>query len=90
MSLSNPIIGEVRVRAVPVPMPDPHQTASGWPEISAHLMAVTPTAHWLEYADWWNPILRDPLQVSAGMAQSSDAPGSGIDWNEDAVGRYLA
>jgi mandelate racemase len=61
-----------------------------WPEISAHLMAVTPTAHWLEYADWWNPILRDPLQVSAGMAQSSDAPGSGIDWNEDAVGRFLA
>ena len=35
-----------------------------WPEISAHLLAVTPTAHWLEYADWWNPILRDPLQVS--------------------------
>ena len=28
-----------------------------WPEISAQLLCVTPTAHWLEYADWWNPIL---------------------------------
>ena len=25
-----------------------------WPEISAQLLSVTPTAHWLEYADWWN------------------------------------
>ena len=32
-----------------------------WPEISAQLLCVTPTAHWLEYADWWNPILSDPL-----------------------------
>ena len=29
-----------------------------WPEISAQLLSVTPTAHWLEYADWWNPILQ--------------------------------
>ncbi len=61
-----------------------------WPEISAHLMAVTPTAHWLEYADWWNPILNDPLQVSDGLARSTDAAGCGIEWNEDAVGRFLA
>ncbi len=61
-----------------------------WPEISAHLLAVTPTAHWLEYADWWNPILRDPLQVSDGMAKPGGAAGCGIEWNEDAVGRFLA
>ena len=29
MSLSNATIRDVRVRAVRVPMPDPHQTASG-------------------------------------------------------------
>ena len=23
-----------------------------YPEISAHLLAVTPTRHWLEYVDW--------------------------------------
>ena len=61
-----------------------------WPEMSAHLLAVTPTAHWLEYADWWNPILREPLQVVNGMAQPSAAVGCGIEWDETAVGRFLA
>jgi len=61
-----------------------------WPELSAHMLAVTPTAHWLEYADWWNPILRQPLQVTAGMAEPGSGVGSGIEWNEDAVGRFLA
>ena len=23
-----------------------------WPEVSAQLLCATPTAHWLEYADW--------------------------------------
>src|SRR5262249_26495778 len=27
-----------------------------YPEVSAHLLAVTPTAHWLEYVDWANVI----------------------------------
>jgi L-alanine-DL-glutamate epimerase-like enolase superfamily enzyme len=27
-----------------------------FPEISAHLLAVTPTCHWLEYIDWASPI----------------------------------
>ena len=34
-------------------------------EASAHMLAVTPTAHWLEYADWWNPIMREPLKFVA-------------------------
>jgi len=61
-----------------------------WPEISAHLLAASPTAHWLEYADWWNPILREPLQLSGGMTRLTGSPGCGIDWEEDAVGRFLA
>jgi mandelate racemase len=61
-----------------------------WPEISARLLCCTPTAHWLEYSDWWNPILADPLSVENGMAIVSDAIGSGVDWNEDAVGRFAA
>ncbi len=39
-----------------------------WPEISARLLCCTPTAHWLEYADWWNPILAEPLHIEKGMA----------------------
>ena len=61
-----------------------------WPEISARLLCCTPTAHWLEYADWWNPILVEPLRVEKGMAIVGDAIGTGVDWNEDAVRRYAA
>lgn len=60
-----------------------------WPELSAHLLACTPTAHWLEYADWWNPILTEPLQLQSGFAVANTTPGSGMDWNEEAVGRFL-
>ena len=38
-----------------------------WPEISAQLLCCTPTAHWLEYTDWWNPVLAEPLRVEGGM-----------------------
>jgi mandelate racemase len=61
-----------------------------WPEISAQLLCVSPTAHWLEYADWWNPILAEPLEIKNGMTQVDGASGSGVAWNEDAVGRYAA
>ncbi len=61
-----------------------------WPEISARLLCCTPTAHWLEYADWWNPILADPLIVENGTAVVGDAIGTGVDWNEDAVRHFAA
>jgi mandelate racemase len=61
-----------------------------FPEISAHLLAATPTCHWLEYVDWADPILNEPLQITDGMATANGSPGTGISWNEDAVGRYLA
>jgi mandelate racemase len=61
-----------------------------WPELSARLLCCTPTAHWLEYADWWAPILAGPLRVANGMAVVDDAVGSGVEWNEDAVRRFAA
>ena len=61
-----------------------------WPELSARLLCCTPTAHWLEYADWWNPIVAEPLFVDNGIAIPSNAVGSGLDWNEDAVERFAA
>jgi len=61
-----------------------------FPEISAHLLAVTPTCHWLEYMDWANPILREPFEVKNGNVIIPDRPGAGIAWNEDAVQRYAA
>jgi mandelate racemase len=38
-----------------------------WPEISAQLLCASPTAHYLEYADWWNPILAEPLRIENGL-----------------------
>jgi mandelate racemase len=56
-----------------------------WPEISAQLLSVTPTAHWLEYADWWNAIIRDPLVVREGMTDLAGVSGTGVEWNESAI-----
>ena len=61
-----------------------------FPEFSVHLLGVTPTCHWLEYMDWANPVLRQPLTVKDGVAQIPDRPGSGIEWDEEAVARYSA
>ena len=61
-----------------------------YPEVSVHLLAVTPTAHWLEYVDWAEAFVRAPLDISAGRAGVPAAPGTGVTWDEDAVGRYAA
>jgi mandelate racemase len=59
-----------------------------YPEVSAHLLTVTPTAHWLEYVDWANVILEEPLRIVDGSAVLSSRPGNGLTWNQDAVRRY--
>lgn len=60
-----------------------------WPEISSQLLCATPTAHWLEYADWWNPIIAEPLRIEDGYAHTDGVLGSGVEWNESAVAKYL-
>ncbi|WP_246791844.1 enolase C-terminal domain-like protein [Burkholderia perseverans] len=57
-------------------------------EISAHLMAVTPTAHWLQYYDYADLVLREPMRIVDGNAIPNETPGNGIDWNPEAVARY--
>lgn len=61
-----------------------------FPEVSSHLMRVTPGAHWLEYVDWATPFLAEPLQVQDGYAQVTTSPGTGIEWDEDAVLKLAA
>jgi mandelate racemase len=60
-----------------------------WPEISAQLLCVTPTAHWLEYVDWWNLIMSEPLQIQNGMANVAGSTGTGVAWDERAVEQFL-
>jgi mandelate racemase len=59
-----------------------------FPEVSAHLLAASPTAHWLEYVDWADAILEEPLKLRDGALTASTTPGSGISWNDEAVRRY--
>ena len=59
-----------------------------FPEISAHLLAVTPTCHWLEHVDWADAILAEPARVEDGHVVIAPRPGSGIAWDETAVKRY--
>jgi mandelate racemase len=61
-----------------------------FPEVSAHLLAVTPTCHWLEYVDWAAPILAEPLVVKDGHAIVAERPGIGLTWDEAAVAKYAA
>jgi len=60
-----------------------------FPEASCHLLAATPTCHWLEYVDWADAVLKDPLQVKDGFARVADRPGTGIAWDEKAVKKHL-
>lgn len=59
-----------------------------FPEVSAHLLAATPTCHFLEYVDWANVLLQEPLRIVDGHAIVPDRPGNGMIWNADAVARY--
>jgi mandelate racemase len=59
-----------------------------YPEISAHLLAATPTCHFLEYVDWADRIVQEPLQIVDGCAVAPSRPGNGLSWNEKAVERY--
>jgi mandelate racemase len=59
-----------------------------YPEVSAHLMRVTETAHWLEWQDWVDPILAQPYRLERGTLTIPDRPGCGIEWNEEAVRKY--
>src|SRR4029077_3655493 len=57
-------------------------------EASAHMLAVTPTVHWLEVMDFAGAILADPIRVTNGML-TARGPGLGIEWNEAEVSKYL-
>jgi mandelate racemase len=61
-----------------------------YPEVAAHVMRVSETAHWLEWQDWANPILQQPYEVKDGNLHIPDVPGVGLEWDEKAVAAHLA
>ncbi len=56
-----------------------------YPEVAAHVMRVTETAHWLEWQDWADPILQRPYAIKDGRLHIPDVPGVGLEWDESAV-----
>ena len=59
-----------------------------FPEVSAHLLAATPTCHFLEYVDWANVLVQEPLAIVDGQAVVPDRPGNGMVWDAAAVARF--
>jgi mandelate racemase len=57
-------------------------------EASAHMLSVTPTAHWLEVLDFAGSILANPINIVDGTLTARE-PGLGLEWNESAVAKYL-
>lgn len=64
-------------------------SAHVFPEVSAQLLRVTPNPHYLERIDLAAPLLQAPLAFDQGLAIVSETVGSGIDWDEQAVARFL-
>jgi len=59
-----------------------------FPEVSAQLLSATPTRHWLEWVDWADKLLEQPLQIADGCAVTPERPGNGLTWDAKAVERY--
>ena len=59
-----------------------------FPEVSAHLLAATPTRHFLEYMDWADVLVQEPLRIVDGHALIPDRPGNGLVWDQAKVARF--
>ena len=57
-------------------------------EASSHVLAVTPTAHWIEYLDLARAVLAEPVEIVDGTITARGL-GLGLSWDEAAVTKYL-
>ena len=57
-------------------------------EVHVHLLASVPNSYMLEYAPRTSPMLRAMPRLDNGSLVAPEAPGLGIDFDEDAVRRF--
>jgi mandelate racemase len=57
--------------------------------VRAHLLATSPTCHWLALMDWGNAILAQPIEVKDGHVVLCAYPDNGSAWNEEAAATYV-
>ncbi len=74
------VAGQAEAASIPV-------SSHLFAEASAHVLAVTPTAHWLEYLDLAQAVLAEPVEIVEGTI-TARGPGLGITWDEAAVTKY--
>ena len=73
-------MGQAEAAAIPV-------SSHLFVEASAHVLPVTPLAHYLEYLDLAGPVIAEPPVLADGCVIPR-GPGLGMDWDEAAVERY--
>ena len=61
-----------------------------YPEVAAHMMRVTETAQWLEWQNWSAPVLQQPYAIKNGHLEIPEAPGIGLEWDEDFIAAHPA
>lgn len=59
-------------------------------EISVPQLCATQTARWLEWVDWAAASLEGPPQYSDRQAVPVTAPGLGLRWDEQRIGKLEA
>jgi mandelate racemase len=52
------------------------------------MLAVTPTAHWIEYLDLARAIVAEPVEIVDGTI-TARGHGLGLSWDEAAVTKYI-
>jgi len=57
------------------------------PELSIQMLTASPTAHWIEYVDWADAFLEQPMPLVDSAASIPDRPGMGITWDETKLKR---
>jgi mandelate racemase len=75
------VAGQAEAASIPV-------SSHLFAEASSHMLAVTPTAHWIEYLDLARAIVAEPVQIVDGTI-TARGHGLGLSWDEAAVAKYL-
>ena len=57
-------------------------------EFDVHLAASTPNLVAIEWFDWIDPLLENPLEIRDGLAVVPSTPGFGLDLKPEAVAEY--
>ncbi len=58
------------------------------PLVHMHLLASVRTGAWVEYMPWWDVLFSNPPQPRDGALPLGDAPGLGLELDEDAIRRF--